>query len=317
MAAMSTRRRFEILDRVLDLARENDGIRITDAATVVGVPAEDLRQLLREMLLVEFRTEAGDRVSVADGYYLGTDDELIVNDDWLGRLERHSLDPDRVLRLSLAASVYRRITPQPLPVLRDAIRKLDALRGIEIVLPVELPDVLDEARRAVRIGTSLRFHYLKPKCDTASEREILPYGVYHEAGHWYAYGPEIGLVGEFKQWRFDRMTQVSIGEHRFDRPRDPRPREHSDLSALTRRVEVRLPAHLVRALPEPHTIVERSDDEDGFVRMTIDVIGDAYLDHLLIALGPRGEVISPPEYRERRRARARLLLAHIDDVASG
>ena len=36
--------------------------------------------------------------------------------------------------------------------------------------------------------------------------------------------------------------------------------------------------------------------------------GNRHLDHLLVSLGPDGEVVEPAEYRERRRARATALL---------
>lgn len=314
MPAMGTTKRFAILDRVLGLARTHGSIDLADAGATLGIPTDELRDLIVEMLLVEFRTPDGERVSVADGYFLGAGDELIVNDDWLDQLANHRLTPDQALQLSLAATVYRRITPKPSTALIRGLEKLEKIRGVDVIIPVEPPPALETVRHAERHGRSLRFRYLKAKNDSASDREVLPYDVYGDAGHWYVRGPEVGAESEPKQWRIDRMTDVAVGTRRFERPAIEPDRAPSDLSELARRVEVCIPADLVRALPEPHRILRRSDEEGGSVRLFIEVTGDAYLDHLLIALGPAGEVIDPPEYRERRRDRARQLLEHLESA---
>ena len=75
---------------------------------------------------------------------------------------------------------------------------------------------------------------------------------------------------------------------------------------------VRVPASRLPALPRPHTIRSQSADGNGWVRAEIEVAGDRQLDHLLVALGPDGEVLDPPDYQQRRRDRAKVLLAHLD-----
>ena len=316
MPRLGSARRFTILDAVLTLARVDGRVELAAASGHLGIGIDELRNLISELLLIEFRTADGNLVSVADGYYL-TADHLVVDDDWLGDIAAHRITPDQALPLWVAASVYREIAPNPSSALRRATEKLGDILAVTVRVPVDRPPELDEIRAAQRQQRSLRFRYLKAKEDTATDREVLPYEIFGTAGHWYLWGPEVGDGANPKEWRIDRMTDVSPGAVRFEHPAALPERPTTDLSALTRRVEVRLPERLIRALPEPHTVLQRIDDSDGFVRLTVEVIGDAYLDHLLIALGPEAEILGPPEYRERRSARARELLDHFDAQVGG
>ena len=75
---------------------------------------------------------------------------------------------------------------------------------------------------------------------------------------------------------------------------------------------VRVRTARMAALPRPHRVLSEVVEPGGWTRAQIEVNGDRYSSHLLIALGPDGEVVEPVEFRQRRIDRARVLLDHLD-----
>jgi hypothetical protein len=80
----------------------------------------------------------------------------------------------------------------------------------------------------------------------------------------------------------------------------------AELRAGTLRVRMR--ADALESLPAPHGLGDPTDLGAGQIEVDVTVIGDHRLDHPLVCLAPEDEVLSPPEYAERRRARAAELL---------
>jgi hypothetical protein len=112
------------------------------------------------------------------------------------------------------------------------------------------------------------------------------------------------------------MDGATLGAINFEPPDDLPEHDWFDLSAHERRLTIRVPVAILAALPQPHTVLSRVDQGDRTVRAEIQVAGDRQLDHLLVALGPNGEVIDPPEYAERRRRYALRLSNHLDGSLS-
>jgi predicted DNA-binding transcriptional regulator YafY len=208
----------------------------------------------------------------------------------------------------VAASVYQATTARIWPPLDAAIAKLRQYVAIELVLPVDHPQCLDVALHANRAGRSLLFRYLKWKDQVATDREVLPYRVYSNWGHWYVHGPEVDDT-EVKQFRIDRMTNARVGDVEFIPPSDVALPDWLDLSAYERTVTVSVPRSVLEALPRPHTLDDIVDEGGDRVRATVRVAGERQLDHLLVSLGPDGKVVEPSEYEARRREHAARLLA--------
>jgi proteasome accessory factor C len=82
----------------------------------------------------------------------------------------------------------------------------------------------------------------------------------------------------------------------FD-PADEAERVVLDVSAAQRWVAERY----------PHEIVER--DADGGLRIALNVVGEAWLERLLLRLGPGAVVVEPPHLRTLQRDAARRLLS--------
>ena len=311
MAAMGTSRRFEILTAALALAEPAGAVSLRDAASHLDIAEDALRSVISDMLFVEFRTADGERISVVGAYDI-VGDELVIHDDWLRNLSGGRPSARAAVVLSLAAGAYRRIADPVPTALVTAIEKLHGIVDVDIPVPVDRPTTYSVVRQARDRRRSLRFRYVKYKDQVVTDREVFPYDLFQEEGGWYVSGPEVG-GGDEKKWRVSRMTDVEIGDARFELPTDRSRTRTTDLSHLAIRVEIRIPARLLPALPEPHVIVEQHPENGGRVRAIVEVLGERQLDHLLVALGPEGEVIEPAEYRDRRRARARELLAHVEN----
>ena len=115
-----------------------------------------------------------------------------------------------MLRLYIAATVYQATTAKSSFPLDRALEKLRQAIAIDMVVPTNRPRGTEIAEEARTLHRSLRFRYVKWKDDAATDREVLPYDVFGNWGHWYVSGPEVGDE-TVKQWRIDRMQDISLG----------------------------------------------------------------------------------------------------------
>jgi predicted DNA-binding transcriptional regulator YafY len=308
MPPVSKARHFEIVSAALALAEERGAIPLAEAASIVGVPCDELRALLEPVLFLEFRRADSTIVDATRAFLLDERDVLQVDSG--NRLRDLSSSPpsdDAALRLLIAATAYLASAPRRSSELDAAVEKLRQLVAMDMVLPVEHPPCLDVARSALRAARSLQFQYLKWKDDHATTREVLPYDLYCKWGHWYVYGPEVADENP-KHFRVDRMTDARMGTITFDPPPPSELPDWLDMSSVERRVTVRVPRDILDSLPQPHTLGEIRECDDGRVEVRIIVAGDRQLDHVLLSIGPDASV-AEPQHAARRRALAAAALA--------
>ncbi len=312
MPPKSAAHQFEIISAALAYAEERESVSLTDVASKLGVTRDELIALLIPVVLLEFRDADGDVIEQLDAFDLDVDADMlhVRAGHWLRDWDASEPPGGVAVRLFLTATHYQ-ATGNGTPALDSALTKLRQLVAIDLVVPTDRPPALSVAEEAYSQRQSLRFRYTKTKDDTTTDREVLPYDVYSEWSHWYVVGPEVGseLV---KHWLIVGMTEAELGSVTFEPPADLPERGWMDLSGEERRVVVRVPTARMAALPRPHRVISEVAESDGWTRAEIEVNGDRYLSHLLIALGPDGEVIEPVEYRQRRRDRAQVLLDHLD-----
>ncbi|MFI9234808.1 WYL domain-containing protein [Streptomyces cinnamoneus] len=150
------------------------------------------------------------------------------------------------------------------------------------------------------------------------ERDLQPYGLILKAGVWYL----AARTGEdFRVYRVDRFTAVTVGEDRFRRSADfDLPAFWEERAAqfarsiLRDRVELRLTPEGARRLPHvtdrtaAREALAAAGEPDALGRLTLSlpVESSEVAYEQLLALGPEAEVLGPPELRERfARAAAR------------
>lgn len=211
--------------------------------------------------------------------------------------------------------------------LSTALAKLDrALGGEQLDVELDAPVLLPLVRQAAADGTRLAISYYSASTDRVSEREIAPLRVFASEGHWYV-DAHCSAAGDLRRFRVDRINaaeplvaaEPGTGDAApggagsgpsFDAdPGDALP----DLEPYvpgpeSRRVTISLDpatAWLVESIPGvgPVRAVGERCEVDVFVG------GDAWLERLLLRLGPDARVVDPPDYRDLAAAAAARVLA--------
>jgi proteasome accessory factor C len=202
--------------------------------------------------------------------------------------------------------------------LSRALAKLDrALGGEEIEVELDAPALLPLVQDSLVARRPLLISYYSASTDRVTERKIAPLRLFASEGHWYV-DAWCRTAGDLRRFRVDRIRSAETVAGEFppeaDLPRDPdpgsadgppdpgsEPRRDRDLDPYvpgpeSRRVRLSLDpatAWLVESVPAtgpPTTVGDR-------VEIELFVGGDAWLERLLLRLGPAARVIDPPEYR--------------------
>lgn len=224
------------------------------------------------------------------------------------------LTPDQAVALLTAgASVLALPGGEEDSTLARGVAKLAAVLGVEAdqVLDVDLglggADVLDVLRAAVTDHRRVHLDYYSYGRDVRTERDVDPYVVHAQDGSLYLLG-HCHLAGGERRFRIDRIASVVLLEEQFDppaaepgvgvfQPDDDDPRVVLDLDPAA--------AWVVEAYPV-EDIQERAD---GTLRVRLAVAAEAWLERLLVGLGPQATVVDAPDalLDAGRRASERIL----------
>lgn len=201
--------------------------------------------------------------------------------------------------------------------LATAVDKLESVVGVEGRLAVHVGDAthLTELRDAIEAHERIELDYYSYARDEMTTRRVDPARVFHALGAWYldAY---CHRAGADRLFRVDRVQAVRPTGETFTpragasaadggeggltalvyhpRPEDPR---------VTLRLSPRV-AWVADELP----VDARSDTAAGSVRVTLAVSEAAFLERLLLRLGPDAEILDPPAARTVRAEAATRLL---------
>jgi len=332
MPPLSKQQKFELLTATFALVEERGPTPLTEIAAHLGIDVGTLRDLIDPLLFLEYRTPT-DIVDMSRAFLLDEAGVLRIDEGhWLRNLRSVPPSDDDALRLLLAAEVVAaEITSSP--ALTSARAKLAELLGAPVTVEATAPPEVRLAQQAILSGRSLRCRYLGHEDDTARDRELLGHLVFHRWGRWYlaatdaadATGPaDPGPGGPpdgegdagpatpaVKYFRFERMSQVRLGDLRYTPRDDVRPPEWFRIDRPTTRLRVRTVPTVIEYLTVPHVCSTLRDLGDGRVEAELVVVGDRMLDQMLVALGPTTEIVEPAELRERRRTWAAELAARI------
>jgi len=205
--------------------------------------------------------------------------------------------------------------PEDSSPLERALAKLEAALGGHTAVGVELgePAHLHTVRDAISSGSQLRIDYLSAWRDARSVRVVDPLRLAAYGGNWYL-DAWCRTAGGTRRFRVDRILGAEpTGERSQHADGD----ELSKLSELAEGPFVPGPeATLVRiAISGDHAwlvdavpVIETSPMPDGRTEVTLGVVSTVWLERLLLQLGPRTEVLGPPELRDLGRDAARRVL---------
>ena len=207
--------------------------------------------------------------------------------------------------------------------LSSALAKLDRALGDEegrdIEVELDAPTLLPLVRQAVADRRPLRITYYSASTDRVTDREIAPLRIFASEGHWYI-DAWCQTAGDLRRFRVDRIGTAETLEDPFppeatlaaepdpgggsvtDAPAAPDGTDHAPTmdpfvpGPDSRRVRISLDpetAWLVESVPAtgPATTVGDRVEVELFVG------GEAWLERLLLRLGPDARVVEPPELR--------------------
>ncbi|HEX2047996.1 MAG TPA: WYL domain-containing protein [Acidimicrobiales bacterium] len=171
-----------------------------------------------------------------------------------------------------------------------AVLGVDAGEAVEIELGPVAEDLLQTLRAAAGQSRQVEIDYYSFGRDARARRVIDPYAVFSAGGQWYVAG-WCHRVDDERLFRVDRIAGATLLGSSFDRPgKAPElaayrpapedPRVTLDLDPSARWVVEQYPVEKVEEL------------DGGRLRVTLVASQPAWLERLLLRLGPRATVVS-------------------------
>lgn len=179
--------------------------------------------------------------------------------------------------------------------LARGLRKLATSLGVEPsdVLDVELgsapEDVLARLRGAVEARRRVELDYYAYGRDARALRVVDPYAVFTAEGAWYLAGHDHGRGAE-RRFRVDRVLGLRVLDETFDPPDQPPDLAVYEARPDDRRVELELGPRAAW-VAEQYPIEARTDLGGGRTRVRLAVSERAWLERLLLRLGPDARVV--------------------------
>jgi proteasome accessory factor C len=244
--------------------------------------------------------------------------ELIVSDEWVSaNLGDHLARPRRLSAaegFTVAASARAILAvpgADPAGALARALGKLETVLGdrsriaIDLDEPVNLPVV----RRAITDRRQLEIDYYSASRDERTTRRVDAYSAFASEGHWYLDG-FCHMAGDVRLFRIDRIQSASLAGEGFDAPVGRAPGRVFAPGPEARPVRLSIPLS-ARWVVEAYPTLDVEQRARGGLVVTLAVSGTAWLERLMLRLGPEAEVIDPPDLVETgRRAADRILAAY-------
>jgi len=217
----------------------------------------------------------------------------------LGRPRR--LSPQEGFALAASArGLLAVVGSDPHGALSRALEKLDrALGGERLVVELDEPPLLPVVRAAADTGARLDVTYYSASTDRLSDRRIAPVRLFASEGHWYV-DARCDLAGDVRRFRVDRISRAEPVEGTAGSTVPP-----EDTPAATG-FDTFVPG------PDTRTVRLSVDPSEGWLlesvpttgpartvggRLEVEVVvgGDAWLERVLLRLGPGARVVDPPE----------------------
>lgn len=202
--------------------------------------------------------------------------------------------------------------------LSRALAKLDrALGGAALDVELDSPEFLGAVRDALVSKERVELSYYSASADQVTVRTVTPQRVFAAEGHWYL-DAWCATAGDVRRFRVDRIRSAQPVSG-LDDERGPVVAEGTasapgtDLDAYVPGPESR-PVRLslepsMTWLMETIPAAEQVGEEHGRCLWEVFVGGDAWLERLLLRLGPGAEVVDPPELRSLAPEAASRILA--------
>lgn len=183
--------------------------------------------------------------------------------------------------------------------LARGLAKLSEVIGVELdtTMAVELgeaePETLSRLQDAIRSRHRVELDYYSYGRDAHTHRRVDPYRLYGDRGQWYLEG--YCHLGEAERlFRVDRISGPVVLDESFEPPSTTTEggvfRPSSDDPVIT--IEL---ARSAAWVVEQYPVDRVAEADEGRLRVTMTVASPAWLERLLLALGPDASVLDGPE----------------------
>jgi proteasome accessory factor C len=193
-----------------------------------------------------------------------------------------------------------------------------ALGGEAVEVELDTPEFLPLVREALQTSSRLSVSYYSASTDRVTERVIAPTRVFAADGRWYV-DAWCSSAGDLRRFRVDRINAASLADG------DGGPEPDTDPGSTGfepfvpgpdgRTVRLSLDpssAWMVESIPTAGA----PESVDGRVELDVVVGGNAWLERLLLRLGPDVRVIDPPELRNLAFDAATRILLRYEDTGN-
>lgn len=194
--------------------------------------------------------------------------------------------------------------------LASALRKLQDVLGDPegVVVALDEPAHLPLVRRARDDGQELEIDYYSPARAEMTTRRIRPQQVFTAEGRWYLDAHDVDADGH-RRFRVDRIFDAEPTGATFE-PATPTPAP--DVAYEPGKDDVQVTIDLpptARWVVETFPTVSVEELPGGRMRTVLSVASAAWLERVLLRIGPEGKVVEPEELLDAGRRAAERVLA--------
>lgn len=293
--------RFRRLLTLVPFVIQHPGVRVTEVCERFGIPRAQLTADLNLLLMCGL-----------PGYGPGDLIEAFVDGSrvWIRLADYFS----RPLRLTAAEGLLLYAGARALAAagvgdqaLERAVHRLERALGPDVLsrvsVQLEGAGELALVRAALMEHRRLHLVYYAHSRDATTERDVDPWALFLSAGRWYLVG-WCHKVQDERIFRLDRIRAVSVLDAPAAIPADVDLSKYESLYVQGPRdvaVILDLAPQAVGWVAESYPLDAQEPRDDGWVRVRLSAGGTAWLEKLLLRLGPQARVVAPQDLADRTR----------------
>lgn len=302
MARPTAEVRLARLLSVIPWVVERDGATITEIADHFSIPEAEVLSDLSLVQCCEIPPYGPDHTL---GIVVIDDDVLVEPGAMLARPLR--LGPQEAFGLLAAGRAAAAVLGDRAGALGTALSKLENALGDRspVVVDLDRPEEIDDLQRAVDGRLSVDIDYYTASRDVVTSRRVDPVSVLNHDGDWFLHA-WCHRAQAMRTFRVDRIDRLVVSDDGFEPPTDvPPPRVAPGRDGTD--VTIRLPPN-ARWITEAYPMTAVVPGHDGTVDATLSVVGEVFLERVLLRAGAGAIVLDPPEFVDLAPAAAQRLL---------